>query len=326
MKVEAASLRNRINKRLLTGKRQALYFAVIITAVILMELAAPMILMTGCSARDAADSGNVAGPGQSQGEASEDKPSEGEANDAADKASQEASEKALADSVISRREVFRIKSGTHLSKKKIKSAGGYRRFFRIYKIRKGGRVYKRINGRSYRENPNIALSDLRYVKTLYYDFDGKVRAGELIVNKSIAVDIKEIFIELYKIKYEIRKMKLIDSYYSKGGSGTDADTKSMNDDNTSAFNYRTIAGTRTISMHGYGRAIDINPFENPWCPGGKLYPNQSRSAAYANRGASSGERKPHMIFRDSEITGIFRKHGFRWLGETDTRDYQHFEK
>ena len=109
---------------------------------------------------------------------------------------------------------------------------------------------------------------------------------------------------------------------SGNAAGNAADTASMNDDNTSGFNYRMVAGTSTVSMHGYGRAIDVNPFENPWCPGGKLYPNQSRSAEYANRSV----RKPHMIFADSEITRIFRKHGFRWLGETGTRDYQHFEK
>ena len=227
---------------------------------------------------------------------------------------------------ISREEVYAIKAGTLLSAKRIRKEGGSKRFFHIYKIRKSDKVYKRINGKSYKENPNVALSDLRYIKTLYYDFDGKIRSGEIIVNRSIAKDTREVFAELFRIKYQIRKMKLIDSYYTKGGSGTDADTASMNDDNTSAFNYRFIAGTSTLSMHGYGRAIDVNPFENPWCPGGRLYPNQSRSAAYANRGANTGERKPHMIFQDSKITKIFKSHGFRWLGETDTHDYQHFEK
>ena len=227
---------------------------------------------------------------------------------------------------ISKDEVYAIKAGTVLSAKKIRKEGGSKRFFHIYKIKKSDRVYKRINGKSYRQNSTIALSDLRYIKTLYYDFDGKIRSGELIVNKSIAKDTRDVFVELFRIKYQIRKMKLIDSYYTEGGSGTDADTASMNDDNTSAFNYRFVAGTSTLSMHGYGRAIDVNPFENPWCPSGRLYPNQSRSAAYANRGANTGERKPHMIFQDSKITKIFKAHGFRWLGETDTHDYQHFEK
>lgn len=227
---------------------------------------------------------------------------------------------------IDRKEVYRIKSGKTLKRKVIKKRGGSRRYFQIYKIKKGDRIYRRINGKSYRENPNIALSDLRYIRTLYYDFDGKIRVGEIIVNKSIADDTKEIFAELYKIRYQINKMRLVDDYWVKGGSGTDADHESMNDDNTSGFNYRVVAGTSRLSTHGYGRAIDVNPFENPWCPGGRLHPNQKASAAYADRGINTGERKPHMIFQDSDITRIFKTHGFRWLGETGTRDYQHFEK
>ena len=225
-------------------------------------------------------------------------------------------------SKISAGDVYRIKSGTKLSRSRIKKTGGSGRYFRIYKIKKGDAVYKRIAGRSYRENPNIGLSDLRYIKTLYYDFDGNIRSGEIIVNKTIAADIKDIFAELYDTKYQIRKMRLVDDYWESGGSATAADTRSMNDDNTSGFNYRTVAGTSTISTHGYGRAIDVNPFENPWCPGGKLYSNQQASRDYVNRSAA----KPHMIFAASDITKIFKKHGFRWLGETATRDYQHFEK
>jgi len=219
-------------------------------------------------------------------------------------------------------EVYKLKAGTRVTRKELRKSGGSKRYFRIYKIKKNDRVYKRIYGKSYRDNPNIALSDLRYIKALHYDFDGRIRVGEIIVNKSIAADTRDVFLELFRIKYQIRKMRLIDRYYTEGGNGTDADHRSMNDDNTSGFNYRTVAGTESISMHGFGRAIDVNPFENPWCPGGRLYPNQASSAEFANRGI----RRPHMIFSDSDITSIFRKHGFRWLGDTDTRDYQHFEK
>lgn len=227
---------------------------------------------------------------------------------------------------ITRAEVYKIKPGTVIKPSVIKKRGGGRRYFRIYKIKKGSRIYKRINGKTYRENPNISLSDLRYIRTLYHGFDGKVRTGEIIVNKSIAEDTKEVFYELYSIKYQIHKMRLVDDYWVKGGNGTDADHKSMNDDNTSGFNYRVVAGTSSLSTHGYGRAIDVNPFENPWCPRGRLYQNQKASAAYADRGINTGVRKPHMIFLDSDITKIFKAHGFRWLGETGTRDYQHFEK
>ncbi len=233
------------------------------------------------------------------------------------------------DPPITRREVYRIKPGKKITKKDIKRRGGPGRYFQIYKIREGDRVYKRIAGRSYKPGGAVKLSDLRYIRTLYYDFDGRIRSGEIIVNRSIAKDTRAVFRELYRTKYQIRKMRLIDDYFTSGkttvwsaAAAEKADTASMNDDNTSGFNYRMVAGTSTISMHGYGRAIDVNPFENPWCPGGSIYSNQKSSAAYADR----SNRRDHMIFADSGITRIFKKHGFRWLGETGTRDYQHFEK
>ena len=230
---------------------------------------------------------------------------------------------------ITRREVYSIRTGSRVPRKERKRRGGYKRYFQIYKIKKGDRVYKQIAERSYKPGGAVKLSDLRYLRTLYYDFDGKVRAGELIVNQSIAKDTLAVFRELFEIKYQIRKMQLIDNYFPESkkttwsaAASTTADNASMNDDNTSSFNYRTVAGTSNISRHGYGLAIDVNPFENPWCPGGKVYPNQIKSAAYVNR----ANRRDHMIYADSEITQIFKKHGFRWLGAAWTRDYQHFEK
>ncbi len=232
---------------------------------------------------------------------------------------------------ITRREVYRIRPGRKISKKEIKRRGGSGRYFQIYKIRKGDRVYKKIAGRSYDPNGAVKLSDLRYIRMLYYDFKGKIRSGEIIVNRSIAKDTRAVFRDLYKAKYQIRKMRLVDNYFASNktspavwssAAAEAADTASMNDDNTSGFNYRMVAGTSRISMHGYGRAIDVNPFENPWCPGGRIYPNQRASASYANR----SNVRDHMIYADSKITKIFKKHGFRWLGETRTRDYQHFEK
>ena len=41
----------------------------------------------------------------------------------------------------------------------------------------------------------------------------------------------------------------------------------MRHDNTSAFNCRYVAGTTTWSQHAYGRAIDLNPVENPYVAG-----------------------------------------------------------
>lgn len=67
----------------------------------------------------------------------------------------------------------------------------------------------------------------------------------------------EIFHELYLAEYPIERIRLIDEYDGD-------DTVSMEDNNTSCFNYRVVDGTSSLSKHAYGMAIDINPLYNPY--------------------------------------------------------------
>lgn len=180
-------------------------------------------------------------------------------------------------------------------------------------------VKKRMMGKSYRSNPYIKLSDLRYVRVKYRGFDGKSRSGELVVNKKIAKRVVKIFYELYKIKYPIQRMKLIDAY------GAD-DEKSMKANNTSAFNYRVIAGSTKLSNHAYGLAIDVNPRINPYVKGSYVSPANGR--VYAQRSAKKckGKYRNYMIHKNDTIYRIFKKYGFTWGGDWNSvKDYQHFE-
>lgn len=118
-------------------------------------------------------------------------------------------------------------------------------------------IIDKITGVSYVENDNISIDDLRYCSLLYNDFEGNTQHGELICNKSIAQDIVEIFYELYSSGYQIESVKLIDEYNGD-------DTASMEANNTSCFNYRVVDGTKKLSKHAYGLAIDLNPFYNPY--------------------------------------------------------------
>ena len=86
----------------------------------------------------------------------------------------------------------------------------YKKGFTYEKI--SPNIEKRITGKSYRKNKNIKLSDLRYVQVLHYGFDGKVKEGELIVNKKIAKKTVKVFYALYQKKYRIERMRLIDDY------------------------------------------------------------------------------------------------------------------
>jgi len=229
------------------------------------------------------------------------------------------------------RKIYNMKSGTRLYQKAIKKNGGARRYFRIYKIKKGSKVYKRMNGKSMPEGYDTSV--LRYVKVIYRDFDGVKRIGELVVAKKIAGKVKRIFFRLYRSGYRFRSIRLIDDFFP--GQFTDrqaaaraADDNSMDADNTSAFNYRNVLGTNSLSEHSYGTCIDVNPFENPYCfnRGGQWVAaeNQVKSQAYCDRTPSAS--RPHMIQPGDEIVRLFEANGFRWLGYGQSmRDYQHFQ-
>lgn len=181
-------------------------------------------------------------------------------------------------------------------------------------------IKKKITGVSYQKNRSVPYRDLRYVKVRYYDFSGKVQKGELIVNKKIAKKTVKIFYELYQIKYPIERMKLVDEY------GAD-DEQSMRANNTSAFNYRTVAGTNKLSKHALGMAIDINPRINPYINSkGILTPANAKVYQCRNKKKCKGKYARYMIQSNSKITKIFKKYGFSWGGDWKySKDYQHFE-
>ena len=179
-------------------------------------------------------------------------------------------------------------------------------------------VFARMQGVSFPEGCTISRDDLRYLRLSYHDFGGNTQLGELVCNKKVADDMTEIFRELYKRGYQIEKMKLIDDY---GGD----DDLSCADNNTSCFNYRTVAGSTNLSKHALGVAIDINPFYNPYVtyPNGVERISPPGSEPYADRSADF----PHKIGPGDDAYELFKSHGFTWGGIWKTlKDYQHFQK
>ena len=180
-------------------------------------------------------------------------------------------------------------------------------------------VFQRMQGKSYKENCTVPRSELRYLRLSHYDFQGKVQIGELICNKQIAKDLKEIFQELYRQKYPIERMQLTDDYDAD-------DERSMQANNTSCFNFRAIAGTKKLSKHSLGMAIDINPLYNPCVKVNKdgstsIQPKTGRR--YANR----QRQWPYKIDKNDLCYRLFVSHGFQWGGSwRSVKDYQHFER
>lgn len=194
----------------------------------------------------------------------------------------------------------------------------YKKGFSYQKLPK--HIKKKITGVSYKKNKKITYQDLRYVRVRYFDFNGEKQTGELIVNKKIALKTVKIFYQLYQMKYPIERMKLVDEY------GAD-DEKSMRANNTSAFNYRTVAGTHRLSKHAMGLAIDINPRINPYInTKGVLTPANAKVYRCRNKKKCKGKYARYMIQPNSKITKLFKKYGFTWGGDWKySKDYQHFQ-
>ncbi len=174
-------------------------------------------------------------------------------------------------------------------------------------------IEKRMRqGGSYKDYCPISLNDLRYIKLKYIGFDGKEHWGELIVNRAIAKDIIAIFKELYNIKFPIKQMRLVSDFRA-------SDFASIEADNTSAFNCRYVDGTHKWSNHTYGKAIDINPIENPYVTNSG-HTSHKASLKFLNH-------KPYKGVITPQIVRIFKKYGFRWGGDWHCcKDYQHFDK
>lgn len=165
----------------------------------------------------------------------------------------------------------------------------------------------------------VSYDELCYMSVLHYNFHGVERTGELICSKAIAQDLVEIFYELYQNEYQIEQIRLIDEY-----SGDD--TLSMQDNNTSCFNYRTVDGTSSLSKHALGLAIDINPFFNPYIVyknDGTTYISPQGSETYADRSKDFA----YKIDENDLCYKLFKEHGFTWGGDWNScKDYQHFQK
>ncbi len=172
-----------------------------------------------------------------------------------------------------------------------------------------------IKGNSWHRGCPVPLKNLRYINVKYHSFSGEDRVGELIVNKDIANSIVWVMEELYNIGYPIRQMRLVSDFNGD-------DWKSIEADNTSAFNCRKATGSTKWSRHSFGRAIDINPIENPYISRtGHI--SHKKSLRYRKRVPNHRA----VLLEDSLATQIFKRYGFKWGGDWRyTKDYQHFFK
>src|SRR5438067_3034433 len=157
----------------------------------------------------------------------------------------------------------------------------------------------------------VGIDALRLVTVTYWGFDGQVH-GQLVLGRRHTRAVIRALGSLFAARFPIRRMRPIDEYRA-------SDRRSMAADNTSAFNCRRVAGSRSWSEHAYGRAIDINPRENPSVEKGEVSP--PAGAPYADRSRNA----KGMIHAGDVVVRAFAAVGWGWGGSWNSpKDYQHF--
>jgi D-alanyl-D-alanine carboxypeptidase len=160
----------------------------------------------------------------------------------------------------------------------------------------------------------VAPAQLRRLRVAYWGFDGRAHTGALVANADAVSDLVHVFARLYEARFPIRRMRPIDAYRGR-------DEPSLEADNTAAFNcrYAVAPGPKRWSAHAFGRAIDVNPVENPYLEGGQVHPRRGR--AFLDR----SRRRPGMAVRGGLLVRAFAGVGWAWGGRwAGSPDYQHF--
>ncbi len=147
----------------------------------------------------------------------------------------------------------------------------------------------------------------------YISFDGLRHKGQIVVDRRLARDVTELFGLMLQSNFPLATViPLADPRFRWD------DNRSMAANNSSGFNYRHIAGTDRVSLHGHGQAIDLNPALNPYIArNGSIYPP----------GARYDPARPGTVVAGGCIVRFLDERGWTWGGRwTDRKDYQHFEK
>lgn len=167
---------------------------------------------------------------------------------------------------------------------------------------------------SWHEGCPVGFDQLRILRVDYFGFDGAVHRGELIVHRDQAAKTLAVIEKLFEVHFPIARMELVDVYQGD-------DNRSVAADNTSAFNCREVDGRPGVwSQHAYGRAVDINPVENPYISSsGEVTPPAGQ--AFTDR----SKKQPGMIHGSDAVVHAFTSIGWSWGGYwSSTKDYQHF--
>ncbi len=167
----------------------------------------------------------------------------------------------------------------------------------------------------WRKGCPVALEDLRRISFRRWSFDGSITTGQLVLNKEVTVGVEGVLKTLFDAHFPIASAKPIEAF---GGD----DDRSTMANNSSSFNCRVVTGGKSFSEHAWGRAIDINPVQNPYvrANGSVLDPKAKRFVKRSALSESTG-----VISANGVVVKAFKRIGWTWGGTFNrVKDYQHF--
>lgn len=145
----------------------------------------------------------------------------------------------------------------------------------------------------------------------YVGFDGLTHKGQMVVDEELAEEVEAVFAAAFKAKFPVRSAIPVSQFEWD-------DDASMLVDNSSGFNFRTIAGTTSMSRHAKGRAVDINPLLNP---------HYRKDGSIVPEGAVYEAGKPGVLVDGDAVVSTFKAKGWEWGAEWNgEQDWQHFDK
>jgi hypothetical protein len=160
----------------------------------------------------------------------------------------------------------------------------------------------------------VAAEDLAWVRLAFWGFDAQRHTGELLVHRTVAQDIVDVFRVLYRQRFPQEQVGIVRAY--------DPDAPSTGDGNgTGSFVCRPSTGATYFSQHAYGLAIDLNSFQNPYAKGAVVLPELA--SAYLPR----DRVRAGMITADGPVVRAFAAIGWEWGGAWRySKDYMHFSQ
>lgn len=184
---------------------------------------------------------------------------------------------------------------------------------RVHRI--GASLRRELIGRNWHPGCPVGIEDLRHVHVSYWDYDGSVRQGPLIVHEDVAAEVLWVFRRLFRTGFPIHRIDLPPRYRPPRPEDR-LSTRNL----TSAFNCRPATGSPgSLSHHSYGWAVDINPLQNPYVRSdGSVLRRAVRP--YLDRAL----RRRGMIHAGDVVVRSFARIGWTWGGNWRTlKDYMH---